>query len=254
MKRLFLVTIASLISVWIVFSPYKMANAGFGAEIPILVKILTETVNQGKMLQQVIGASRETVSILEEMNRGVKEVLRLAETAHVPLPPQVYETAKTIDEATTEAAKLYGKFKENVPPHIKAHQRSGVEGLFLSQDALEYSKFLDQTGEKIKGSAVVASQASATRLTAESMGVLLHAVSHGNRIQGKTLEILSTERLEESAKDGARFETFVKLQSSLNQSFREVNVTPLNSFGDGISSAIESKRFSDETPSQMRLP
>ena len=67
---------------------------------------------------------------------------------------------------------MYGEINEHSPKATQNNYRTGVEGLFLSQDAFDYANFLDEKGNKVKSAALVASQASATRLTAETLGVL----------------------------------------------------------------------------------
>ena len=67
----------------------RNAYCMFGEDIPFLIQIITQAIAQVRELQSIIGSAQETVSVLEEMNRGVKDVLRLADTAHVPLPPEV---------------------------------------------------------------------------------------------------------------------------------------------------------------------
>lgn len=220
------VVIAGVLSV-----PVREASADiWGGDVAVLVNILAQAIKQLTALQSIIGTTRQTVSILEEMNRGVKEVLRLAQTAHVPLPKQVYEQASQIDQALDTARRMYGSLSGSAPPFQRAHYQSGIEGLFLSQDAFDYSTFLDKTGEKVKTSAVVASQASATRLTAETLGVVIHAISQSNRIQAKSLEISSTDRLEHTARANASFQTFLDSHNVIENDLRSSGVSPLNSF------------------------
>jgi hypothetical protein len=219
------------------FALYTMktppAEADFwGGDLPLLAQILAKSIEQIRELQEIIGSAQNTVSILEDMNRGVKEVLKLADTAHIQLPKQVYEDAKSIDSAFSTAERLYGMVSKNAPIFQKTHHQSGVEGLFISQDAFEYSTFLDKNGESVKRSAVVANQATATRLTAETLGVLLHAVSHTNRILAKDLEISSTSRLEQTAKENAQFDTYIKTSDFLEDDFSSQQMVPLNSFGN----------------------
>ncbi len=210
-------------------SPFLVARADiFGGDVIILGQILARTIDQVFKLQQIIGKAQQTVSILEDMNRGVKEVLRLSETAHIPLPPGVYAKAKTIDQALWEAHRVYGGLEERAPTPTKTHYRSGTEGLSLSQDAFDYSTFLDDQGERVKRAAVLANQASATRLTAETMGVLLHSMSHSNRLQAKSLEITSSERIDKSAKDGARFESFMNTQQHIEDTLKGQSMSSLN--------------------------
>lgn len=242
-------SMAALVIAELFLSPYKVANASFGAEIPILIKILAETIQQVRSLQMIIGTTRETAGVLADMNRGVKDVLRLANTAHVPLPPQVFEAAKTLEQATNEVNRIYGSMPGGAPIAAQRGYQSGTESLYLSQDAFEYSTFLDDKGERIKGSAVLANQASATRLTAESMGVLIHAVSHTNRIEAKSLEILATERLEASSKENAKFESFLTTHADIEKDFRLAPGGELNSFSDQ-----NSTQGSFDGPSSVRVP
>lgn len=210
------------------------SNADFwGADIPILANILTQSIAQVKTMIQVLGTARDTVGILQEMNRGVKEVLRLAETAHIPLPPQVYESAKKIDQAVETARRLYGVIGSKAPAYTQSNYKSGVEGLFLSADAIDYSTFLDDQGSKVKAASVVASQATATRLTAETLGVILHAVSHGNRIEAKQLEISSTKRIEDTSKDNANYQSFIETQTSIENEMKKSSFSSLNDISSG---------------------
>jgi hypothetical protein len=200
----------------------------FGGDVAVLTQILVQAIDQVYKLQSILGKAKETVQLLEEMNRGVKEVLKLAETAHIPLPPGVYDQAKKIDQAVIKAQQIYGVITDKSPPYMKTHYQSGVEGLHLSQDTFDYSTFLDEQGESVKKAAVLASQASATRLTAETLGVVLHSISHSNRIQAKSLEITSSNRLEESAKDSARYDSFINTHTKIEEDVRKPSFSSLN--------------------------
>lgn len=204
----------------------------FGEDIPFLIQIITQAIAQVQELRSIIGSAQETVSVLEDMNRGVKEVLRLADTAHIPLPQQVYMDAKTVEDATRMSHDVYGDTPVG-PRYQQMQYNSGTEALYLSEDAFEYSSFLDKTGESVKRSAVAANQASATRLTAETLGVLLHAVSHSNRLEAKGLEISATQRLQESQRENARYESFLDTQQSIENDFRNSDAPDLNALGAG---------------------
>ncbi len=207
----------------------RMARADlFGGDVVVLTQILVQAIEQVFRLRAILGKAAETVSLLEEMNRGVKEVLRLAETAHVPLPPGVYEKAKKIDQAIWEAKRIYGLLPEKAPTHARTNHQSAIEALHLSQDAFDYSTFLDQQGERIKAAAVVSSQATATRLTAETLGVILHSLSHSNRLQAKDLELSSANRLEETAKESARFDSYVNTHQRIEDEMRKSSFSSLN--------------------------
>ena len=220
------IVIAMLLSA---FKPHQAKADLFGGDVAVLSQILVQVIDQVAKLSSILGKARETVSLLEEMNRGVKEVLRLAETAHVPIPAGVYNKAKQIDQAVWEAKRIYGEIADKSPTSTRTHYRSGIEGLFLSQDAFDYSTFLDRQGERVKSSAITASPQAAKRLTAETLGVILHANSHSNRLQAKNLEISSTQRIEEAAKDNAKFESYRDTHQKIEDEMRSSNFSFLNS-------------------------
>lgn len=211
----------------------KRAYCLFGEEIPFLIQLITHAIHEVHELQTIVGNGRETIGLLQEMNRGVKDVLKLAETAHVTLPPQVYADARQIATATQKVASLYGRVSENAPLYTRTQYRSGVEGLFMSEDAFQYTSDLDLKGTQIKRAAVTSSQATATRLSAESLGVILHAVNHQSRLEAKQLEIQSTHRIEEAAKEDSRFESFQETHEAIHKDMNGAEFFPLNSYGSG---------------------
>ena len=209
----------------------REAYCMFGEDIPFLIQIIAQAIAQVKELQAIIGSAQETVNVLEEMNRGVKVVLRLANTAHIPLPAQVWDNARQIDAAAKAASSVYGGLSSQTPGFARTEYRSGVEGLFLSEDAFLYSSALDDQGQRVKDAAVVANQATATRLTAETLGVVLHALSHQSRIQAKALELASTRRIEDAAKEDSRFQSFTETHKAIEKDLKTSEFSPLNSFG-----------------------
>jgi hypothetical protein len=208
----------------------RNAEATFGEDIPFLIQIITQTIQEIQELTSIVNAAQNTASVLQEINQGVKEVLRMADTAHVPLPPQVYEQARQISQAAQLAQELYGATSGSSPKYTQYGYQSGVEGLFISQDAFDYSTFLDQQGQKIKSSAVDANEAAATKLTAESMGVLIQGVDQTNRLQAKSLEISSATHIEDSSKENAKLQSFSNTQAAFELDFQNTAFSSLTSF------------------------
>ena len=235
MKKIKILFSIFCLSAFLSILPIKKVKADmFGGDLVFLAQILIQAIEQVSLLTQIIGTAQDTVSILEEMNRGIQEVLRLSETAHIPLPPFVFEKAKEIKTATEEAKRIYGDISNKAPLFTRIHFESGKEALFLSQDAFEYSSLLDEQANRIKSSAITASQSAATKLSAQALGVILHAVSHSNRIEAKQLEILSSQRLKEAALTDAKVNLYNEAHHSIEKEMKKAPFSGLNSFlGDG---------------------
>jgi hypothetical protein len=200
----------------------------FGADVAVLSQILIEDIIEVKTMYQMLTQAQNTSSVLEDMNRGVKDVIRLADSAHIHLPPQVYGSASQMASASQLTRSLYGLMGEQSPNYTKTNYQSGVEGLYLSEDAFNYSNTLDDQGTKVKQASIVANQATATKLTAESVGTLIHAVDQSNRLEAKNLELNSTGRIEDTSKENAEFESFISTESSIVNDMKNNGFTPLS--------------------------
>jgi hypothetical protein len=232
MKRLstFVIPILFVAVAFEVSSPKAKADI-WGGDVVVLTQILAETIEEIYKMEQILGKASETVSVLEDMNSGVKEVLRIAQTAHAQLPPRVYAQASEINAATTLAQATYGGVGDHSPTYVRSNYRSGVEALNLSEDAFDYSTFLDDKGERVKSSAVLANQASATRLTAETLGIILHSVNHASRIQAKELELNSNNKIEDSARESARFNSYENTHQRFEDDLNQSSFSSLNGVG-----------------------
>ena len=230
MKRTTLFNLAVLLLAFLCLFPFmRIAKADmFGADVAVLSQILIEDILEVKTMYQMLTQAQDTASILEDMNRGVKDVIRLADSAHVPLPPQVYASASQMAQASQMTTNLYGAMGTDSPSFTQTNFQSGVEGLYLSEDALNYSSTLDGQGNQIEQASVLANQTTATKLTAESMGTLIHAVSHSNRLEAKSLELNSTKRIEDTSKENAEYESFISTENSIVNDMKNNGFTPLN--------------------------
>lgn len=216
------------------FSPNLAKADMFGADVAVLAQILIQTIQQVETMTQILGSSRDTASILQEMNQGVKNVLVLADSAHVPLPAQAYQNANAINAATNLAQTLYGGVNSTTPQYAQTNYQSGVEGLYLSQDAFNYSQLLDQQGTQVEASAIQANQTAAIKLSAETLGVLVHATSQNNRLEAKQLEISSTTRIESTSKENAEFQSFIETQDAIRSDMQQNSFNGLNDGLGGI--------------------
>jgi hypothetical protein len=211
------------------FPLVRIAKADlFGADVVVLSQILVEDIIQVKTMYQMLTEAQNTSNVLEDMNRGVKDVIRLADSAHIQLPPQVYGSASQLSAASQLTKNLYGQMGNQSPNYTRSNYQSGVEGLYLSQDAFTYSNTLDDQGTKIKQASIVANQATATKLTAESVGTLIHAVDQSNRLEAKNLELNSTGRIEDTSKENAEFESFISTEGSIVNDMKNNGFTPLS--------------------------
>ena len=94
---------------------------------PVSDQIIAKAVEQIEALSEIISTTRQTVGVLEDMNRGVKEVLRLADTAHIPLPPQVYQQAETIAQAAEIARPSTGIPRHDAPVSTRTIIKAGLK-------------------------------------------------------------------------------------------------------------------------------
>jgi hypothetical protein len=60
------------------------------------------------------------------------------------------------------------------------------------------------------------------------MGVILHSLSHANRLQAKELELNSSDRIETAAKENAKYESFINTHQHIEDTLKQSSLSSLN--------------------------
>jgi hypothetical protein len=147
--------------------------------------------------------------------------MNLIRTVFPNVNPGIFKDWSKVDQAIREIEGLYGIIapSRDAPLQRKTDE-SVAEAIALNNAIYHYTKDLDEIGESIKQNSHDVSPGGAQKLTAQSLGVLIHIMNESLRAQATSLK-LQAESLaltNHREKDGSRYlqETSDALKSSLS--------------------------------------
>ena len=180
MKKRFCAVLAAL---GLVLPVPQTARADlFGADAAILAQILANALQQLAQLQQILRAGSDTLGLLQDINRGINDSLHMAETLGVRIDPGIYRDLQKVDQAMSAVEQIYGAAVDSKDAISQRNTDQTVaEAISFNNELNEYARRLDQIGEEIKRYSYSVSPGGAAKLTAESMGVMIHVLNQDRK-------------------------------------------------------------------------
>jgi len=203
--------------------PGQAARADlFGGDVAILTQILANAIQQLAQLRQVLETGNDTLGLLQDINRGINDSLRMAETLGIRVDPGLYRELREMDKAINSVETIFGRAVDSKLANVQRNTDQTVaEAITFNNELNEYAKRLDRVGEEIKTFSHAVSPGGAAKLTAQSVGVMIHvmnqqirATGQGLKLQAQALAIQNKQekdKTEQYLKEGEKLKT--KLQS-----------------------------------------
>lgn len=197
----------------------------WGADIPILLEILAQSIQQLIQLKAMLQNSDDTLNLLQDVNRGINDSLYLAQTLGLRVDPGIYRDLRTIDQAAQSLESIYGAVTDSkLAPVQRNTDQTVAEAISFNNDLNEYAFRLDQIGEEIKQYSHAVSPGGAAKLTAESLGVMIHVLNQQMRAQGQGLKLQAQAMAVANKKDKDQTEQYLREGQRLKM--KMVNLNP----------------------------
>lgn len=162
----------------------------FGADVAVLTQILAQAIAQLQQLKTILKDGQDSLNLMRDVNAGIFDTLRILESIAKNTNPGVYGDLKNVEELARKIRELYGVVTESP---LKSSQlttdQAIAETIQFNNDTFKYTKDLDVIGEEIKTFADQASPGRAQKLTAQSLGVIVHVMNQQLRAQATGLKL-----------------------------------------------------------------
>lgn len=162
----------------------------FGGDVAVLVQILAQAIEQLAKLKSIVQNGEDSLDLIREINRGINDSLNLIRTISPYVDPGQYGELKKVEDVLRRFSDIYGVVTES--PDAKAQtsvDRAVAEAVAMNGAIFDYTKRIDQIGEDIKSHSHAVSPGGAQKLTAESLGVVLHVLNQSLRAQGAMMKL-----------------------------------------------------------------
>lgn len=179
----------------------------WGGDIPLLIQIVANTLQQLAQLRAILGNAQDSLALMRDINRGINDALNVARTISGDRSAGVFENWKTVDEALRQIQDIYGIVVPSPNSRIEqTTDQSVAEAVKLNNSVYDYTKQIDELGEQIKSYSHAVSPGGAQKLTAQTLGVMLHVMNQSLRTQatGLKLQAQSLELVNRREKESSR--------------------------------------------------
>lgn len=185
------IILSLLVCICLLFTPSK-APAFFGnpADTAYLAQILANTIKQLYELRKVVESGRDTLGLMRDINRGINDSLRVVESIGALLDPGLYKDLRRVRDIIRHLQEIYGIVVKSPDERIQRETDQVVaEAIKVNNSLYEYAEDLDRVGEQIKSFSHQVSPGGAAKLTAQSLGVMIHVMNQQLRATGTSLKI-----------------------------------------------------------------
>lgn len=174
----------------LVFLPLRSHGDMFGGDIVVLTQILANALKQLYELQQILNNGRDTLGLLRDINRGINDSIRVLDTLGPHLDPGLYKELKKAQEIVGHIQSIYGVVVDSPEKRVQNDTDQVVaEAISLNNSLYDYAGDLDKIGEQIKQFSHAVSPGGAQKLTAQSLGVMVHVMNQQLRATATSLKL-----------------------------------------------------------------
>lgn len=204
MKKRILLVVCALS---LVLMPVPSFGDMFGGDVAVLVQILANSLKQLIELKQMVENGRDTLGLLKDINRGINDSLSVLDTIAPYIDPGLYKELKKVQAIAQHLQDAYGIVVDSPESKVQSDTDEVVaEGIAMNNSSFDYAAELDQVGEQIKQYSHAVSPGGAQKLTAQSLGVMVHvmnqqlrATATGLKMQAQAMAVQNRKEKTETA-------------------------------------------------------
>jgi len=213
----------------------KPARADFwGADIPILIQILSNAVQQLVQLRQILGTGEDTLGLLRDINRGIRDGLAVIQIINPRFNPGIYGNLETADKVLNIINDLYGKIPDTTEARLQqAQDQSASENIAMNGTLFRFADQADEESRRIFSHSQNVNPQGAAKLTAQSLSVLISVTTQVLRTNSMMLKAMGENMALQNRKEklqSAQFKNqYEGLSGALGSLPRETKLRTLNS-------------------------
>jgi hypothetical protein len=218
--------IVGLMAFLIASAPRPARADIWGGDVAVLIQILANALQQLAQLRQVVSTGRDSLDLVREINRGINDALRLGQTISPDRDPGLYREWKRLEAASRGVDQVYGTVPDSPMSRVqKDTDQSVAEAITLNNSIYDFTGRIDEIGDEIKAYSHVASPGGAAKVTAESLGVMLHVQNEMLRAQATGMKIQAQSLALQNRKDKDETRHYLENSKSLVSALKSQDVS-----------------------------
>lgn len=213
--------ISILVAVSLIVSKPARADM-FGGDLIYLAQILANAIKQLTELQNMVNNGKDQLNLLTEINRGINDSLRLAQTIDPNIDPGIYKDWQNVGDALSKLQAIYGVVTSSPESRVYSDTDQNVaEAVMLNNDIYKYTSDIDQLGEAIKDFSHDVSPGGAQKLTAQTLGVMLQVMNQSLRTQATGLKLQAQTMAVQNKKEKDSTKQYLETANTLRVAMKK---------------------------------
>ena len=223
MKKIWHRVVAAVMACSIALAPVPAKADFWGGDLPLLLQIVVNTAQQLISLRSILGTGVDTFQYLQDINRGIRDAITIIRTQNTTLAPGVLSQLQNLEQVMGAVERLYVKVPNTPEAQMqRTVDQSVAEAINLHNEAFKYANTVDPEAERIKDYARVVSPQGAGRLTAQSLGVLIHVMNQILRTNAAMLKLQGEQLAGGNRRNKLESEHFKMQYEGLSRAFGEL--------------------------------
>ncbi len=225
MKRSKKMTFIALLTVSLAFTKPAYGDM-FGGDVVVLTQILMNALKQLIEMQRIVQNGQDTLGLMRDINRGINDSLSVVDSLGPYIDPGLYHDLRKTAEIVGHLENGYGIITDSPVQQVQKDTDSVVaESLNMNNQLYDYSQELDKLAETIKVYSHNVSPGGAAKLTAQSLGVMVHVMSRQIQAQGQAMKIQAQALAIQNKKEKDDTRAYLDQSGTLKAAMKNKNVT-----------------------------
>jgi hypothetical protein len=204
----------------------------FGGDVVILAKILIQTIQQLHQLKMILDNGKDSLSLMRDINRGIREGLRIIQIIDPKFNPGIFGSLETAEDVQRAIEELYGSIPQTSEYRLQeAQDRAASESIAMNGTLFEYADDVDSEAKRIISHAQNVNPQGAAKLTAESLAILIGVSTQVLRTNSMMLKMMGQNMALANRKEklqAMQFKTqYQEISSGLSNLPKKINAKAL---------------------------
>jgi len=205
----------------------------FGGDVAVLTQILVQAIQQLYQLKQIFKTGNDTLTLMREINQGIRDGLRIIQIINPKFNPGLYGGLETTEQVQRAIEDLYGMIPQTSEYRLQqAQDRSVSESIAMNGTLFQYADSVDAETKRIIAHAAVVNPQGAAKLTAQSIAVLIGVTTQVLRTNSMMLKMMGQNMALSNRKEKLQAQQFKAQYEGISQAIsetpKEIKLQPLN--------------------------
>jgi len=217
MKKVKMVIITLILCVSLV-TPKKAKADMFGGDLVFLAQLVANAIQQLYQLKQILSTGSDTLQLLNDINRGIRDGLNVIRVINPRFNPGLYGNLDTAERVLAVINDLYGRIPVTADARLQeAQDRSVAESIAMNGTLFRYADQVDDESKRILAHAREVNPQGAAKLTAESIAVLIGVTTQVLRTNSMMLKMTGENMALQNRKEKIASSQFKAQYDGLSQ-------------------------------------